>query len=109
MWVRFDHLVATKKADRVMREARWITFAEFESRFPRSQMPFSSAIYTVRNRSSTRANPDRDGDDFEPGFIVNNPDDRLDEDYELDFSQQSKVIDEAGAKAWWISEFGGGN
>lgn len=109
MWVRFDHLVATKKADRVMREARWVTFADFKSNFPRSQMSFKESSATFRNVGSTHINPDRHNDDFEPMFMVNNPDDHLDEDSELDFAQPLRMIDEARAKAFWVEEFGNGN
>jgi hypothetical protein len=109
MWVRFDHLVATKKADRVMVEMRWVTFAEFEARFPRSQMPFKMAAAIFNNQTPTRINPHRDEDDHEDMFLAKNPLDRLDEDDELDWSQQPKVLDETGAKLWWQEKFGGGN
>ncbi|KYG41584.1 hypothetical protein M433DRAFT_158856 [Acidomyces richmondensis BFW] len=106
MWVRYDHLVANQDATRVLCETIWITFADFEARFPRAQMPFRFSATALFNKPSTIKNPNREMDDHEPDESDSAPEDFFDDDDDLDHSQTSRIINEERAKAWWRRKFG---
>jgi hypothetical protein len=113
VWVRYDHLAASWKKQFVFRESQWVRFEQFFAtngggEFPRSQRPFRNAWLRDRvwyDQACLVENPDVNLDDAERPNQNQNPDDMYDEDDDLDWKRQDKVVDKDRTTEYWMKRF----